>query len=61
VGSEAEPEPSFVRDAPSRLVLLPGDGKAVGSEAEPGPGKTAGSEAEPLLAVLVLREYEAPQ
>ena len=55
MGSEAEPESNFVRGAPSGLVLLPGDGKTVGSEAEPGPGHTAGSEAKPLLAVLVIR------
>jgi hypothetical protein len=34
VGSEAEPEPSFLRGALSGLTLLPGDGQTVGSEAE---------------------------
>jgi hypothetical protein len=38
VGSEAEPDPSLLRDAPSGLVLLPGDGDTVGSEVKPETG-----------------------
>jgi hypothetical protein len=38
VGSEAKPEPSLVRDAPSDLGLLPGNGQTVGNGAEPETG-----------------------
>ena len=38
VGSEAETGPSLLRDAPSGLVLLPGDGENVGSEVKPETG-----------------------
>jgi hypothetical protein len=43
----AEPELSSARGALAGLVLLPGDGKTVGSEAEPETGQTVGNEAEP--------------
>jgi hypothetical protein len=50
-----------MRGALSGLVLLPGDGQTVGSEAEPETGKTVGSETKPkpslvrdTLSVLLL-------
>jgi hypothetical protein len=77
VGSEAESDPSFVRDAPCGLVFLPGDREIVGSEAEsepslardapsglvllPGDGHAAGSEAEPKTWRTVGSEAEPEQ